>query len=228
MSPRSGVRDDRSVLQAQAKALGDPTRHHIFRYVADAGRPVDVIELTGELGLHHNAIRQHLAKLLAAGLVVERSAQAAGRGRPRLLYSPAPGIDSRWGVIGPYERLSTLLAEIIRTGDPPLEVGERAGRRAHREDAATPSTDAVSALAEEMERQGFDPIAQEHDGDVEITLRACPFVSAAMVDPATVCDLHLGLARGIASSIGGVAVDDLVPHDPQQAQCVLRGHLEEG
>ena len=53
-----------SVLQTQARALGDPTRHELFRYIVDAGRPVDVVELTEHLGLHHNAIRQHLAKLV--------------------------------------------------------------------------------------------------------------------------------------------------------------------
>ena len=38
-------------------ALGDPTRHELFRYIADAGRPVDVAELTEHLGVHHNRAR---------------------------------------------------------------------------------------------------------------------------------------------------------------------------
>ena len=42
-------------LQEQARALGDPTRHAIFRYVADAGTPVDVAELTKHFALNHNA-----------------------------------------------------------------------------------------------------------------------------------------------------------------------------
>lgn len=70
-------------LQIQAKALGDPTRHGIFRYIADAAEPADVAELTEHLGLNHNAIRQHLAQLVAAELVVESVAPAGGRGRPR-------------------------------------------------------------------------------------------------------------------------------------------------
>ena len=56
-----------TTLQEQARALGDPTRHSIFQYVADAGHPVGVAELTAHLGLNHNAIRQHLAKLVSAG-----------------------------------------------------------------------------------------------------------------------------------------------------------------
>jgi DNA-binding transcriptional ArsR family regulator len=50
-----------STLQQQARALGDPTRHAIFRYIVDAGDAVDVAELTGQFGFNHNAIRQHLA-----------------------------------------------------------------------------------------------------------------------------------------------------------------------
>jgi DNA-binding transcriptional ArsR family regulator len=43
--------------QAEARALGDPTRYRIFRYIADARRPVGVAELTDLLGLNHNAVR---------------------------------------------------------------------------------------------------------------------------------------------------------------------------
>src|SRR4051812_42044770 len=43
-------------VQTQARALGDPSRHELFRYIVDASRPVDVVELTEHLRLHHNAI----------------------------------------------------------------------------------------------------------------------------------------------------------------------------
>jgi DNA-binding transcriptional ArsR family regulator len=69
-----------------------------------------VAELTAHFGLNHNAIRQHLAKLVEAGLVVETTAAARGPGRPRLLYQVDPVAESRWGVTGPYERLSVLLS----------------------------------------------------------------------------------------------------------------------
>ena len=84
-------------LQVQARALGDPTRHEVFRYLVDADRPVDVAELTDHFGLNHNAIRQHLAKLVDAALVIEETAPRAGRGRPRLVYRLDPATESRWG-----------------------------------------------------------------------------------------------------------------------------------
>lgn len=212
-----------SALQTQARALGDPTRHELFRYIVDAGRPVDVVELTGHLGLHHNAIRQHLAKLVDAGLVVEATAPRVGRGRPRLVYTVDPSAESRWGAVGPYERLSLLLSEIIRTGDTPVDVGRRAGR--HAPGATRDSTDPVAGLVDVMERHGFEPTTKRRGDRVEIVLGACPFATTALADPETVCGLHLGLAHGAAEELRGIVIDELVPHDPRQGACRLRCHV---
>jgi predicted ArsR family transcriptional regulator len=211
-----------AALQSQARALGDPTRHAIFRYVADAGGAADIAGLTAHLGLNHNAIRQHLAKLLAAGLVEEAKAPRTGPGRPRLVYRVAPTADSRWGVVGPYERLAVLLAEVLRTGDTPEDVGRRF---AHRAGLAGSSDDPVERVEEGMARQGFAPTIRSRGGRVEIVLETCPFASAALTDADSVCRIHLGMAEGLAELTGGqVVVDELVAHDPRRASCRLRLH----
>lgn len=212
-----------TTLQEQARALGDPTRHDVFRYVAEADRPVGVSEMTEHFGLNHNAIRQHLAKLVDAGLVIEEKAPSSGRGRPRLVYVLDPTAESRWGVTGPYERLSLWLAEIVRTGDTPIEVGRRAGRR-QRPAVADPA-DPVDLLVEQMARHGFDPTVRRKGTSVDISLRACPFESTAVAEPDTVCELHLGMAYGIAEGIDGLEIDELVTKDPRRAHCRLRCHL---
>lgn len=211
----------RARLQQEARALGDPTRHAIFRAVADATEPLSVAELTARFGLNHNAIRQHLAKLVGAGLVTEARAITRGPGRPRLLYSVEPGAESRWGVVGPYERLSQLLAEVIRTGATPEEVGRAAGRRL----AATrqAATDGIEALCGAMAREGFDPVVRRRGNRVELVLQSCPYESTALSDPNTVCALHLGLAEGMVEGTG-LAVDRLVRKDPRRAGCVLHAH----
>lgn len=213
-----------SSLQVQARALGDPTRHEIFRYLVDAGTDVDVAELTDHVGLNHNAVRQHLAKLVDAELVEEARARPSGRGRPRLLYRVAPTAESRWGVAGPYERLAVLLAEVVRTGDAPEAVGARAGRRLIMGGSGA-SVDAVDRFEDAMARQGFDPTVQARGDEVEVVLRSCPLASAVLADADTVCQLHLGLARGAAEAIGGIEVDQLEPKDPRRAHCRLRCHL---
>jgi predicted ArsR family transcriptional regulator len=212
-----------TTLQEQARALGDPTRYGIFRFVVDAARPVDVPELTEAFGLNHNAIRQHLAKLVEAELVQEGKAPSSGPGRPRLVYVVDPRTESRWGVVGPYERLSLWLTEIVRTGDTPAEVGRGAGRRQRL--GASSADDPVVVLVDEMARQGFDPKVETTGDEVQITLQTCPFASAALADPGTVCELHLGLARGVADTLDGIEVEELLPRDPRAANCRLRCRL---
>ena len=75
-----------ATLQEQARALGDPTRYAIFRRVADAGRPIGIAELNEHFALNHNAIRQHLTGMVAAGLV---GSEIASNSPPALpLLSP--------------------------------------------------------------------------------------------------------------------------------------------
>ena len=87
--------------------------------VRQAARRADVLVLKGHAS----------RSAFIDGLVVESTAPSVGRGRPRLRYTVDASADSRWGVAGPYERLSLMLTEIIRTGESAVEVGRRAGRR---------------------------------------------------------------------------------------------------
>src|SRR4051794_25229455 len=176
-----------SGIQEQARALGDRTRHDIFRHVAGAAEPVTVSELTDRFELNHNAVRQHLAKLVAAGLVVETRAAPSGPGRPRLVYSVDPGAESRWGVTGPYERLSLLLTEVIRTGESPVDIGRRVG---HEEASRLGDVHPSVALEQVMARGGFEPTRRQDGTDVELVLHSCPYTNAAVADPDIVCELH--------------------------------------
>lgn len=213
-----------SDLLTQSRALGDPTRHELFRYIANAKNPVEVEELTKHLGLHHNAIRQHLAKLVNANLVVEATVPSAGRGRPRLCYSLDASAESRWGVTGPYERLSLLFSEIIRSGDTPVEVGIRTGKKIVSK--VGQDSDPVENLVEAMARHGFEPKAKRRGNKVDIVFGACPFETTALADPDTVCGLHRGLAIGAAESLDGLVIDELAEHDPRRGTCRLRCHVE--
>ena len=211
-------------LQEQARALGDPTRHAVFAYVADAPGPVGVAELTEHVGLNHNAVRQHLAKLVAADLLVETHAPPHGRGRPPLRYEVHPAADGRWTDDGPYERLAAWLAEAVRTGDAPIEVGRREGRRrlATGPDGGDEG-DRVGRLTREMGRLGFEPeVTDGDDGARTIILAHCPFAATARLDPGTVCGLHLGMAEGLAEAIGGLEVHGLELADPDAAGCRLQ------
>jgi predicted ArsR family transcriptional regulator len=210
-------------IQQQARALGDPTRHGIFQFVAGATGGVGVADLADHFQLHHNAVRQHLAKLVDAGLLDERTAPPDGPGRPRLVYRVDPMVGSRWEQIGPYERLSVLLSEIIAGEDDPMRFGRQAGRKDPVR-GATPD-DVVSTITERIARDGFEPEVDSHDGRVDIVLRNCPFALAASTAPGVVCALHRGLVEGMIEDEPRICVADLLPEDPQSGGCRIRLEL---
>jgi predicted ArsR family transcriptional regulator len=211
-------------LQQQARALGDPTRHAIYRQLAEAGGPVGIAELVEGVGVSHNAVRQHLAKLVDARLVVERRASPTGPGRPRLVYEVDPVAASTWGGPGPYERLSRLLLEVIRSGRTPEDVG-RAAADSFR--VPEPTGDAVVDLQGAMARQGFEPEARTVRSGAEVVLHTCPFESIASADRDVVCSLHLGIADGLTDG-STMSVGELVANDPRRADCRIRLRAPDG
>jgi predicted ArsR family transcriptional regulator len=207
-----------TTLQEQARALGDPTRHAIFRRIAEADQPIGVSDLNEGFSFNHNAIRQHLAKLVDAGLVIETTAPPIGRGRPRLVYTIGPAVEGKWGTTGPYERLSRLLIEIIRSGLDPQEVGRLAADEYR---VPSPSGDVVADINAAMARQGFDPETRAVGAGAELVLHNCSFATAALADRATICALHLGIAEGLAAGTD-VTVEELIAYEPRKAGCRVR------
>lgn len=190
----------------------------MFQLLAASGEPLGIAALAERFAIHHNAIRQHLAKLVDAELVIETTAQPGGRGRPPLLYSVHPAVEGKWGTSGPYERLSGWLAEMITTGQSADEVGRRAGNGMRLRE---PSGDVVADTATVMARQGFAPFVRRSRDGVEIVMRNCPFAATASEARPTVCALHLGLAEGLTEGTP-LTIAELVANDPWHADCSLR------
>lgn len=209
-------------VQIEARALGDPTRHRIFRYIAAAERPVGVGELTDYVQLNHNAVRQHLAVLKEAGLVVEEVEQRDRPGRPRLLYRLQPEVAGSWGTSGAYAWLASLLGDAIRRGLDPRQVGRQDGHRRAAEIAGT--GEPLDLLQSEMDRRGFRPVRSERGRRVDFVLGRCPFADVASENPGTVCQLHLGIAEGLTEGLGGASVDRLVRKNPERGGCRLVVH----
>lgn len=207
---------DAPLTAEQARALGAPTRRAMLALLAEAGEPVGVARLTESLGLNHNAVRNHLARLVEAGLVLEETEARATPGRPRLLYRLAP--DSPGGVDQPYRRLAVLLATALASGDDPATVGRQSASNTAVRDSGVPPVD---ALVSRFAAEGFEPTVRRRGRRADIVLGHCPFADAAMANPAAVCRLHLGLAEGAAEAIGGVHVDGLAAKDPRRAGCRL-------
>lgn len=206
-------------VQREARALGDPTRHRLFRYIADAPQPVGVAELTSHVGLNHNAVRQHLAVLKDAGLVTQDTENRSRRGRPRLMYRLHPEVAGRWETQGAYVWLAGVLSTALRRQQDAHQAGRQEGHRRAAELAGP--YDPADLVDAEMTRRGFRPGRTERGLRISFVLRHCPFAEVAAADPGTVCQLHLGLAEGLAEGLGGLTVEGLTVKNARQAGCRL-------
>jgi predicted ArsR family transcriptional regulator len=167
-------------------------------------------ELTSHVGLNHNAVRQHLAVLKEAGLVTEETEDRFRRGRPRLMYRLHPEVAGRWETPGAYAWLAGVLSTALRRQQEPRQAGRQEGHRR------------AAELAEaDITRRGFRPSRIERGPRISFVLRHCPFAEVAADDPDTVCQLHLGLAEGLAEGLGGLAVEGLTVKNARQAGCRL-------
>ena len=210
---------DMTDIQREARALGDPTRHRLFRYIADAERPVGVAEMTAYVRLNHNAVRQHLAVLKDAELVTEEAEIRDRPGRPSLLYRLHPEGAGKWETSGSYAWLAGLLAEALKHDWSAREVGRQEGLRRGYEHR--PDEDSVDAMEQELIRNGFRPGRSDRGRLTNFVLGRCPFAEVAATNPDAVCQLHLGLAEGLAEGLGNLMVDRLTVKNAHRAGCRL-------
>lgn len=211
-------------VQPRARALGDPSRYRIFRYVFESDQPVSVADLTRYMHLNHNAIRQHLAVLCAVGLVAEEVEDRKRPGRPRLLYRTAPEVAGTWGTPGPVETLAGLLVQVIAENSDPRDVGKAAGleRVTKQPRSAALAQRPIDQLKDQLGELGFRPhLSQRADG-TDVVLARCPYAGIVADSHRPICDLHLGIAEGMAEGIGGLKVISLTARDPASAGCCLR------
>lgn len=163
-------------------------------------RPVDAAAVAGGIGLHVTTARFHLEQLEQAGLV-RRSVERAGqRGRPRILFSAAPGSreDS-----AQRELTGVLAGALIEDADRGRARAVRAGEewsRSFHDELKSLSDQSAATLVTMLERLGFDPQLTPPPSTIE--LHACPFRDEARRNPEVICSVHLGLIRGVARSLG--------------------------
>lgn len=169
-------------------ALASPVRRRVLDVLSAATDAPTAQQLATTLDLHVTTVRFHLEQLEQAGLVVRETRHAARRGRPGVHYR-ALGIDTDRA----RDRMIDALAEALAAGGPGPAGSLAAGRR-WAEQVAPPTGSVVEAITDTFARIGFDP---EPAGDT-IRLRGCPFRDAARHHPQVVCQVHLGLAQGLA------------------------------
>jgi predicted ArsR family transcriptional regulator len=181
-----------------------PRRDAVLEALRASDDPLGVTELAERVGVHPNTVRFHLDALVAQGLVDRRLEEPSGRGRPRTVHAPHPGMDR--GGRRQYHLLAKILLGQLSTNPDPGAASEAAGRSwggylieqvppSHQTGAA----EATQRLTAMMTDLGFAP--EPAGEDSSIRLRHCPFLELAEEYSATLCPLHLGLMQGALSEI---------------------------
>lgn len=197
-------------------ALADPTRREIMDHVLGADNPLSVRDVAEHFGLHANAARIHLDKLVKGGLLMVIRRRDKRGGRPANLYGASE--EDRELNLPP--RSYRLLAEILAGGMAGLEsdittrLGDEAFRRG-REEALRSSSPLVllkhdasfkivaTAWSQEVERRGFKArIKAAGRNRIEATFLTCPFGDFPRTYPVLACDIHRRLEEGFLSLVG--------------------------
>lgn len=207
-----------------AALLASPVRRRLVDALAladgDAVTPgLTAAELGTQVGLHVTTVRFHLDQLVAAGIVESAVRREGGAGRPRKVYSLAPGslddVDTH-AEANHLRLLSGLLASTLTQGVSghamtPAEAGRRWAVDHVAPEQGSPPADTpgrwlgkLAQMIDVLQEWGYTPELKTSDGGrvAEVTLANCPFLDLARANPAVVCGIHRGLIAGSLAQLG--------------------------
>jgi predicted ArsR family transcriptional regulator len=197
-------------------ALAQPTRARLFALLGELRRPAGTEELAERLGLHPNGVRTHLERLQSAGLI-ERERTRQSRGRPRDMWTIAPGARPGGAAPSDYEQLGRWLARALSSSRTSVRTVEATGRRIGRELAPPSDRPGEDRMHAALASLGFQP---RREGELTYVLCNCPYRDAARESPDVVCGLHRGMTRGLLDVITpATKLAGFVPNDPDEAGC---------
>lgn len=187
-----------------------PARAKVLEWLQEQPDPITVDQAAEALALHSNTAREHLAGLTASGLAVPGTPLPAGRGRPAKRYLAAPQLQEPDRRVRDYAGLAAALAgQLAMTSTDAIGDARRAGQAWGRALAAA-SADAPSgssapaarrAVVDMLAELGYDPAPDARC--TSAALRRCPLLDVARQYPRVVCEVHLGMVRGMLASLGG-------------------------
>lgn len=182
---------------AQVTQRLGPSRAEVLDLLRNLGEPVPVATVARAMNLHQNTTRFHLEALAEAGLVTREVEQRESPGRPRTLYRAVASRDKDHFRQFARAMVRHFAARTDDRVDQSRAAGEAWGVEMRREARLLePQQQPLDRLVGAMDRLGYRP--QFQDGaEPTLVLRHCPFLELAGAQPDVVCELHLGLARGL-------------------------------
>lgn len=220
-------------------ALAEPNRRALYRYVVSRHDWVGRDEAAAALGLRRGVTVHHLERLEAEGLLESDHRRLNGRsgpgaGRPAKVYRRAPGDFSVSLPPRRYDLAAHLLADAATRARGGQDIdtaitaaahaqGRRIGQRA-RTRAADQADQADlatrrRALFEELERDGFEPVAGP---DGVTVLHNCPFHELSATHTELVCGLNHTMLTAAVDHAADPALQARL--EPEPGHCCVRFH----
>ncbi len=199
------------------------SQHAVLTALRDQPDLVEIENLASHVGRHPNTLRDHLATLLEAGLVVRHRAPADGRGRPRWLYGAAGAAQ----VDENAELAASLAWRLARVEPDPLvatrdvsrhwarQIIERLG--VERCASARAGRAQVVAVLDDL---GYSP--EPDDRLDRVALTHCPILQVASDVPEVVCNVHLGLVEELLEASGADPRRSTLTPFTAPGRCALR------
>jgi predicted ArsR family transcriptional regulator len=170
-----------------------PTRQALLRHLLQHPDGVGVEALCERLRVSHNAVRQHLVALGGKGWV-ERAPPVATGGRPQARYRLAAAGQALFP--RNYGQIAGALLEgvVERLGDGGarellVAMGRQLGAAEPVPESADPRA-VAAALADRLDRLGYEALATERGGEPQIEAFNCVFHALARAHP-DVCRFDL-------------------------------------
>ena len=181
---------------AHAWRLG-PTRAEVFEHLQGLATAAPLDAIAEAVGIHQSTARFHLDALTAEGLVERQIEHREVPGRPKVLFRAA-----RISSDASFESLAQVMVRHFAGGlkdrsERAVDAGVAWGEQVRVELVALdPAKEPLGRLVDGMAQLGYEP-QLVNDPEPVLNLRPCPHGSIAKDDPDVVCQLHLGLMRGI-------------------------------
>ncbi|MDP3209217.1 MAG: helix-turn-helix domain-containing protein, partial [Rhodoglobus sp.] len=150
MAPRRG---------SDYRTLASLSRINLLHELQQHGSQT-ITELAAATGLHHNTAREHLHRLVDAGFVDSETIPSHSKGRPRIRYRAAQGVDSP--ALRVRRELSERRTELMHKLIPMNDVF-----------APAPDAREFDALDDHMEECGID--ADFNSTHTRMVMHDCPF-----------------------------------------------------
>lgn len=190
------------------------TQQKLLRELLQAPQGATVETLCAALHISHNAVRQHLTALFAAGAVAHGTARASG-GRPQARYlltdSGRELFPRNYGLIA-----NKVLEHLYADAGPAsvramlVGMGRELGLAAASVSDARSGDDVAITLASQLEALGYEAQTARHDGELQVEAFNCVFHALARAHP-EICQFDLAFMEAAS----GRPIEHL--------ECLVRG-----